>query len=353
MRFKISKKRQNRIISIALILFVLLVPILVIPFLRNTPNIGYITPPEAVFLELWNIDTFEGGKSSRSTFLENRAISFQKEHTNVYVVMRNLTLAQAEIQLANGIQPDFISFGTGAGDLFESYCVDLTQSFNVRSDLLAGGDGKAVPWCMGGYVLCTLGDVDISTPDDMLNIESEDGVLGFGYEYTVALNALSENISTSSQNIDAIYVNSLEYGYSQYSAYEDFLNKKFEVLLGTQRDFYRLKNRVNIGALSNCDFNYLGGYTDLLQWFAVTTTDASKQEMAELFIQYVLSEDIQKKLTSLGMFSVLDLSIYDNEYSDFEEVLSEDLEVGNAFWSMLDIQEKQANVLSKIFGSGI
>jgi len=329
------------------------VPILILPFLRNLPNpIGYVTQPETVFLELWNIDTFEGGKASRSAFLEKRAIAFQKDNTNVYVVMRNLTLIQAEIQLANGIQPDFISFGTGAGELFESYCVDLSKNFGVRSDLSVGGKGKAVPWCMGGYVLCSLGDVDISEVDNVLNTDTENGTLGFGYESSVALNALNENITVSSQNIDAIYINSLNYGYSQYSAYEDFLDKRFDVLLGTQRDFYRLENRLSIGALSDCNFNYLGGYTDLLQWFAVTTTDESKQVIAEQFIEYVLSENVQQKLTDIGMFSVLDISIYEDEYADFEEVLSSDLKVGNAFWGSLDIQEQQANVLSEIFGNG-
>ncbi len=350
LKLKVPGKKLKQILCFVLAFSILLLPFIIIPFLRNPPNnIGYVPQTDAVFLELWNINTFEGGKSSREDLLEQQAIAFQKQYNNIYIVLRNLTLAQAEIQLANGIQPDLVSFGTGAGKLLNSYCLDLGTSFGVRNDLIAGGAGKAVPWCMGGYVLCSLGEVDINSIDDMLNLEGGDGVLGFGYENTLALNALSENVSTPTQNIDIIYTNSLEYGYSQYSAYEDFLGRKFEVLLGTQRDFYRLQNRVNIGALSGCEFNYLEGYTDLVQWFSIVTVDKDKQRNAKLFVEYILSEKVQQKLTKIGMFSVLDMKIYQEESIDFEEALSKPLKVGNAFWGELEIKEQQENVIKKIF----
>lgn len=69
----------------------------------------------------------------------------------------------------------------------------------------------------------------------------------------------------------------LDEGLTQYEAYEKFLTgNNHTVLLGTQRDIYRLTNRIEQGRLGECVFEPLGGFTDLVQYIAVGDTEAKK-----------------------------------------------------------------------------
>ena len=89
--------------------------------------------------------------------------------------------------LENGTKPDMISFGIGAGDILASLAHTITSS-SVRSDLQAGGiqDGsiKAVPWCFGGYLLCSTKIEDLSYNNlSSLQDSSELKVIGTGYNF--------------------------------------------------------------------------------------------------------------------------------------------------------------------------
>lgn len=334
---KLNKKTFFQIISFLLVLSVFLVPVFLIPQInKNTQR----TNPKEVFLELWNVDTFEGGKASRGAFLEKQAVNFQKTNTNVYIIVKNLSTEQAELQLASGAVPDFVSYGIGAGKMFKTLCKDV-KNFDVREDLKIP---KVVPWCLGGYVLCSIKNIDLKDENAILN-----NTIGFGVKNTICLSALNENVEEVGK-LEKVYEKSKTAGYGEYNAYEDFLKQEFDVLLGTQRDFFRLLNRINLGALDSCKFNFLSGYSDLVQWFSVLTDDEEKTKIIENFIDFILSEDIQRKLVNIGMFSSTGLLIYEDEnYKKFEEAISKDLITISPFLDEFEIREKQNEMLNKIF----
>ena len=85
-------------------------------------------------LELWNIDTFEGGSVSRTAWLEKRAISFEKEHTGTYIMVINMSIEQAKLNFDSGKTPNMISFGIGAGETVLSHLINYSGSVRVRDD---------------------------------------------------------------------------------------------------------------------------------------------------------------------------------------------------------------------------
>ena len=106
-------------------------------------------------LELWNVDTFEGGSVSRKTWLNSRAIEFENQNKGLFIVVRDITPKQLELNLTSGIAPDMISFGIGVGDSIVNYLQEYGGRINVLDCLQKSGtkNGKllAVPILLGGY----------------------------------------------------------------------------------------------------------------------------------------------------------------------------------------------------------
>ncbi|MFR1984192.1 MAG: hypothetical protein ACLS4Z_11150 [Christensenellaceae bacterium] len=82
------------------------------------------------------------------------------------------------------------------------------------------------------------------------------------------------------------------------SAYVRFLNGKYKYLLGTQRDVCRFASRgVNVYCKPISD------YSDLYQYIAVTSRDAEIKKICDDYVESLLGEKNQKKLTEIGMLS--------------------------------------------------
>ncbi len=323
------------IFAIIVAVFLLVAPYFILPQIRKGDT-GWLDNniETTTFLELWEIDTFEGGTASRANFLERTAYMYQDKTKSNYVLVRSLDLEQAKLMLENGSRPDMISFGVGAGDLVSGIAQVIEENFSVRNDLQAGGikDGKtlAVPWCFGGYLLCGMNDITDLSLSGLQGLNKDLPIIGTGYNYNQPDKALPENEISLIDKTPR----------TQYEAYESFLRgNEFQVLLGTQRDFYRLNNKVNLGVISNINYRYLNTYTDLVQFIAITTTDTNKIEKATQFIEYLTSAEIQSRLTRIGMFSVDGKTIYSNEYSDFEKALQNKLQVLNVFTSNAQLEE--------------
>lgn len=340
MSSKKTEKKFFAIFSFIVVSFMFIAPYLILPKVYEGRSEWLDTaPPNAVFLELWEIDTFEGGNAGRARFLEKTAYLYQDITLSTYVLVRSLELEQAKSMLENGTKPDMISFGIGAGDILASLAHTITSS-SVRSDLQAGGiqDGsiKAVPWCFGGYLLCSTKIEDLSYNNlSSLQDSSELKVIGTGYNFNQPNKTLTDEELSLLDKTER----------TQYKAYESFLRgNEFQVLLGTQRDFHRLNNKVNLGVLDNVNYRYLDSYTDLIQYISITTPNPELIEPAHKFINYLTSHQTQKRLTSIGMFGVNNEKIYTNEYQDFENALSNKLQVTNVFTSNVTIKEKQKEV---------
>ena len=283
-------------------------------------------------LELWHIETFEGGSLSRTKFLESEAMLFEKKHKGAYVALQTISLEQLELNLKAGKVPNMISFGIGVGELFLDKLAVLDGA-GAREDLLCGakfnGQQLAVPYILGGYAMIYAGD----------------GLTGVGLVgATNPLQALQKNNIKVKKFYNDLNVDS-------YTAYDRFLRGNYKNLIGTQRDVYRCFNRSQKGLLtSDLTYKFLGGYTDLVQYLSVFRGSDIEQKICKEFAMQVISSNAQSKLNNYNLFSVRkDVTLYsDGLYKDFEMELKRPLICENVFLPQAQILQKKQHAYKAV-----
>lgn len=218
-------------------------------------------------VRVWNIDTFEGGKGSRTAFLKSVARGLQGE---AYYLVTSYTLEGALSALAEGDAPDVLSFGVGLSE-FAERLLPLPYSF-AGGEL--GGKALAYPWCMGGYYLFSLTD--------------------FEGEGRTALSVGGENLPVVAARLEGIAGEETE----SVAAYTGFLSGKYRYLLGTQRDVCRFQAR---GA--KVQARPLTKYCDLYQYIGILSSE--KREASLAFVEALLSPEVQGRLSEIGMFPLV------------------------------------------------
>lgn len=221
-------------------------------------------------VRVWNVDTFEGGKGSRTSFLKKVALRVEKKRGGVYYLVSSYTLEGAKEVFLNGDRPDILSFGVGLSE-FAEYALPLSFSFS-------GGETKegclAYPWCRGGYALFSLDE-------------------NFDGEGTTAISSGGHNLSALSaayHEIDGVQMESL-------AAYTGFLSGKYRYLLGTQRDLCRFAARN-----TTVYYRPLDEYCDLYQYISILS--AENKSDCDAFLQELFSDDVQNSLSEIGMYSM-------------------------------------------------
>lgn len=296
------KKNIFRMVILAVVIAV----IILAPFcLGSAPfDINFSLVENSQVVSMWHIETFEGGSVSRLRYLEKQSIEFEKKYPGKLLLIINLTYDEAKAKVNNGELPDIVSFGVGAGDLFIDSVKEIDIKTNFRSDLLEYGtiNNKlcAIPYMLGGYCKITYNDYD--------------------------------NLYVRTANKDIVnQQNVILVDDSQYQLYQNFVAEKYDGILGTQRDFYRINNRINLGKMDNCNFEYISGYNDLIQYMAITSNVASEIKIAHNFIEFILSEKSQMAIQDYGMFSVNTTIYSSGVYKDFEKEITKEIKSINAF----------------------
>ena len=231
---------------------------------------------ENTALNIWQIDSFEGGRGSRADYLQNLGNDFSK-FENCYINVVSLSGEAARLNLANGNIPDIMSYGAGIYGI-ESYVKDYTT------------------WCRGLYCLLTL-----DTNSDFSDVTAENTVINKGKDNYSNIVALFTGLQNSKfENSTAAYVK--------------LINGEFKYLLGTQRDIFRLKTR-------NTTFNVkpITIFNDLYQNISITT-HCSNNVYAQKYIDYVISKS--NELKKIGMFGDGE-KLYDDEMSICENLTFE------------------------------
>ena len=271
-------------------------------------------------VELWNVETFEGGVGSREAWLTARAAKFEAANKGLFVHVTTLSVEQAEAKLNEGQGFDMICFSRGVGSLVKEHLAAFTGSVGaIKDNYLVSGQLEsklyAVPLYSGAY--CLFARTEQLAADRLLSdaltakytrkigkntVELQPLVCGFT-PYNSPLSALALSGGKGKAAVsDAV---------TQYQAYEQFVaNKTAVTLLGTQRDMYRLSQRESNGKIENLAFAPLTGYTDLVQYVAVSAHAGDKSESCVKFIEYLTSEQAQSTLTGMSLFSVLDATFY-------------------------------------------
>jgi len=247
--------------------------------------IGTERKPETIadqkcILTLWQLDVFEGGSGSRRKFLSDVSKSFEKRNQGIYVMVLNYDVDGAEENMKKGVFPDMISFGTGV-------TVSGFKEIKTENEVFpCGGEinGKicAVPWCRGNYVLIRNPKL---TTDFTENIEK---LLVSRSEYNLPLTALALSGYTANE------ITVME----PLDAYVKFVSEKTPYFLGTQRDVVRLTARG-----FEFEMTQINEFNDLYQYISVTSTSEEKLYYSEKFINYLLKEEIQNRLSEINMLS--------------------------------------------------
>lgn len=275
-------------------------------------------------IKMWQVDSFEGGEGSRKQFLLGVARGFEKQNQGVLVMVTNHTVDDVFENFSKGIYPDLISYGNG---------VDLANLTQINSDNkmksgLIGDKEFATAWCRGGYVL-------------IANKKSNETVEKYISDLTVSQAQFTQPLTALLLDDYSVKEVSVK---GPMDAYVDFVNQKTNYFLGTQRDVIRIERRgveVTTYPLEN--------YNDLYQYVSITGNDKIKNVIAERFINYLLSENVQKTLKSIGMFSCLYDLDYDNIHLDKMQKVKPKYSV-SAFLSTQSLKEMQSLSLSAMLG---
>ncbi len=243
-------------------------------------------------ITIWQVDSFEGGKGSRSNFLRNVASAFSKHNKNVTFLVSSYTLEGVKSALSKGVTPDLISYG-GCSINLENLAEKI--DFKVQDGgELSKNKRYAVSFLKGCYFKIQKGSGKGSV------------ILSKG-EFT-------------SPEIAGLFagVNGSEYHLlSPIKAYNLFAVKKDAVMIGTQRDVIRLINNEQEFTLTP-----ISQYCDLFQYISLTAKGDSEKFYAREFINYLLSSEVQNKLTSLNMFSINSSGLYlGDSYFENSEIL--------------------------------
>ncbi|NCB48096.1 MAG: hypothetical protein EOM55_00475 [Clostridia bacterium] len=304
-----------------------------------------------VVLTLYNIETFEGGTNSRTSYLQKQALKFNKKYNNCFVVIKTLSPDQLALNIRNNNLPDLYSFGVGVGSYIQGFLSELDENSQIRSCLMQYGKkfGKllAYPYILSGYTLISyekylLEEENLSS---LVTTDTVKNVVGLSLSSTFnGAEVLFQNGITLSES-DIMETS------SSYDAYKNFLSKKTKSLLGTARDLARCKNREDLGTLGACDYKFLGNYSDLVQYISVVESGSSaKMLYAKEFAKFLTDENSQNDLSDYGLFSTLKNNIYNEGYMlEFENVLRQELSSVSAFISVEDMAQNVACSKEKLF----
>lgn len=221
-------------------------------------------------IRVWNVDTFEGGKGSRTAFLKKAAAKAEKSNGGAYYLVSSYTAEGAKQAFSEGDTPDVLSFGVGLS-VGAEHSLPLSYRFS-------GGETEegclAVPWCRGGYALFCLQD-------------------DFTKQGTTVISCGGSNLPQVAASLAGINGEECD----SLSAYVNFLDGKYDYLLGTQRDLCRFASRgISVYVKP------LGEYCDLYQYISLLS--AEKRADCTAFLQTLLSEEMQSSLSSIGMYPV-------------------------------------------------
>lgn len=355
------KKVFKIVASAAVIAVCVFSAVFVLPkVLHKGDNTTEYKHPYTGVLEMWNVQSFEGGCGSRSGWLTSRAAKFENTYSGLFVHVTDLTAEQAKAKLDGGDIADIVAFPRGVGSLFADRLVPLDMPTNVRQNFrsacVSGGKSLCLPLYTGGYFLFArthdLGEKTL--PTDVLSLAQSKkngkntikmcslvcGEWDFGSPLTaLCMSGVSGNTSEITKT-------------TQYSAYTSFVADNVAVaLLGSQRDLFRLSQKQDNGKISPLTILPLADYTDLVQFVGVSASSQNLSAATD-FVNFLLCDDVQKTLSAVGLFSATKTPLYyDGLYAQAEKAW-ENAYVPNAFadQNIIDAQRKTAMTTLQAFG---
>lgn len=320
---KPAKRRKLPKCVIPLVLLIVFSAATLIVVLPRLPQKPQETPTKGYqgVLELWNVETFEGGSGSRSSWITARAAKFEQSHEGLFVHVTNLNVTQLQEKLDAGDTFDILCFSRGVGCLVQGLLQPYGGSVaDIKGNLLLSGEVDntvyALPLYVGSYCLFAR-EAQLDASKTLLSSALTNTYTRKVGKHTYNLAPLVCGFTDYNSPLSALAMSggkgkvSVSEDVTQYSAYESFIGNKTAVtLLGTQRDLYRLGKREEMGKIEKLVYCPLVGYTDLVQYLAISSTCGDKLQSCTEFLQYAVSEASQQTLCNINMFSVLEQTFY-------------------------------------------
>lgn len=253
--YNMPKKRIFILVAI-IVLLNIAVPLLAV-FQRRSATADDI---QTQSVSVWQIDGFEGGRGSRSRYLQNIGDNCFKD-SKIYVTVTALSADAARINLQQGIIPDIISYPAG---------------FYGIENYINKKDFVYKTWCRGAYCYLT-----VDENADFTDITVENTVINAGKDNIAEIAALFCGVGSAKTE-------------EPTNAYLKLLSGQYKYLLGTQRDIFRLKTR-------NAAFSVkpVTQFNDLYQNISVLTANGLKYNVCKRFVDYLLANNSAGKL---GLF---------------------------------------------------
>ncbi len=291
-------KKYRKIIIVAILVAVMCM----CPLVGGFEHVKNYEETQTIFVEMWHVDTFAGGKNSRGEFLKNVAVDYNKTHKSEFIVVTVKTEEELLESLRKGEKPDMISFGTGVGEevlqYLEKYEGGIYASDNFVNAVSYGGEIMAVPWASGGYFRFGTGGG--------VTYGKEDCTSPLMAEYFSEGEALSGEITLQNLSDFDSYLRYLEGG---------------GTLIGSQRDLVRIEQRIDAGKLNPMEIVALTEYTDLVQAIGlVDGIEDDKKAVSMGYLEYLQSDSVQKNISKLRMFSTTGIEMYSIDgFSEMEK----------------------------------
>lgn len=350
---------MKKLVKLVAMLFVALyIAVYIIFFFPQTGNQPHDNKKAAIVAELWNIDIFEGGSGSRGEFLKSQTIAFEKNNSGCFMLVKDMTYQQMLYSLAEGRYPDMFSYGAGIAFDILADLRAISCNFEGYENIINSGAVEdkvfAAPWCCGGYIIAGIRQYLSEQDSDfsllLANSHKQSGKNSI-YSFTVGYAPFNNPFlaAFSANNNLTLEEKSMYKGinYTQYEAYSKFVSKNASVfLLGTQRDAVRLSGRENA---SDFTMQAVKGFSDIV-CYASICKHTQAYELCNNFIEYLLSETVQRKLNKINMFSVNTEGLYkEGIMHDIEKEVSA-YTVLNAFISKEILANNRDTALKALSG---
>ena len=288
----------KKLINLSLILFFVAFSLLVcFNKFNGTPLISGNNKQLQIY-EWWHIECFEGGGKSRKNYLTQLSLNYEKNNPTQLFMVKSISADQLQEALRQNI-PHLFSFSEQVAKIVLPYLVACNKEYNIKNNFLESATYNkklmAIPFIASGYCYFTK-----TNSKEPLSLYSANNNF---HSAIPILNGQSINDGNS---------------LSSYDCYTKFVNKTNIKLLGTARDLFRIKNLENLGRFS-CTYEPVSIFTDLVQYIGITSNNKNVLN----FVDYVMSDKNQQKLTDLSLFSTKHIKLYtESTYSTMEQALS-------------------------------
>ena len=263
-RIPYSMKICKTVLCVILVLFLLFTPkYLVLGAKQQFVDTRFVRDENRYrgIVTMYHIVRHRPYLGSLTSWLQKRADEYEKKHRGSSIAVEGMSEETFAERMAHGRRADAYSFFSGSlyPDLLKSF---ETETCDLREGLFC--TGRCVPYCYTGYV------------------------------------KLERNPTDSAQK--TYYANDVLAAYLGGAADTAEERKADTLYLDLRRagDLMRYQD-----GFASAQLDAIDNFTDAVCWIGIDRdTDAQKTEVLRSFIQWLLSESAQEKLSALGLFSV-------------------------------------------------